>query len=164
MLSSCRSSRVRAIGCPFATRSTWVIWPWPSCCKSMDRPCQATSCSRAPSGAASSTCCRGFSGQSARAVSSTPRLTPGRPSAARPAAASTLTCFRVASRNGGLARADCCFASRHHTHISIESDIPRTLTTVLSVTKLTPASLDVALEVAVETGSILRINHLLEAG
>lgn len=47
---------------------------------------------------------------------------------------------------------------------AIECDVPRTLTTILSLSKLTQASLDQALQWAVETGSVMRMNHLLQAG
>lgn len=47
---------------------------------------------------------------------------------------------------------------------AVTSHVPRTLTTVLGVCKLSRQSLSSAMEWAVETGSVLRINHLLNAG
>jgi hypothetical protein len=47
---------------------------------------------------------------------------------------------------------------------AVKSDYPRTLTTVLSLCHLNKDTLNQALEWAVETGSAVRLNHLLEAG
>lgn len=47
---------------------------------------------------------------------------------------------------------------------AVKSDVAHTLSTIVSVCKLTAASLSSALEWAVETGSVLRVNRLLEAG
>ncbi len=47
---------------------------------------------------------------------------------------------------------------------AVVSDFPRMLTTVLSLSRLSQASLDLALEWAVQTGSSARLSHLLEAG
>ena len=56
--------------------------------------------------------------------------------------------------------------NEHHKALkkAVKSDFPRTLTTLLSLARLSAESLGMALEWAVSTGSAVRLSHLLEAG